>query len=104
MDDILGIRNALPENLTFRSASGVSTDSRSVRRGEVFFALRGEKFDGHKFVRTAVGKGAACAVVDRKWYSSGERTGKLPLVVVPDTTDALGELARIYRKNSNSPS
>ncbi|MCL5020980.1 MAG: UDP-N-acetylmuramoyl-tripeptide--D-alanyl-D-alanine ligase [Bacteroidetes bacterium] len=93
--------------MKFRSATNISTDSRTVGRGEVFFALRGEKFDGHNFVSTAVKKGAACAVVDRKWYRGAESAHRFasgfPLVVVNDTTRALADLAHIYRQKFDMP-
>ena len=82
--------------------TGVSTDSRVVKPGNVFFAIRGEKFDGHKFVNAALGNGATCIVVDeqniaRRWQSN------TMTIVVPDTTKAFGELARIYRKKFKIP-
>src|SRR5688572_1104709 len=53
--------------------SGVSTDTRSLRAGELFVALRGERFDGHGFLSKAASAGAAAALVDRN------HTGDLPL-------------------------
>jgi UDP-N-acetylmuramoyl-tripeptide--D-alanyl-D-alanine ligase len=103
IDDIRGIKGAALINLGFRSARGVSTDSRSVSRGQIFFALRGERFDGHSYVSDAIGNGAACAVVDRKWHRSLKHAAPQPLVVVDDTTRALGELARIYRRKFDMP-
>src|SRR5271166_435387 len=44
---------------------GVSIDSRTVKRGDIFFAIRGERMDGHRFAEAAVDKGAAAAVVDQ---------------------------------------
>lgn len=49
----------------FPFSSGVSTDSRSVSAGNIFFALRGESFDGNNYARAALEKGALCAVVER---------------------------------------
>ena len=72
----------------------VSTDSRAIERGELFVALRGERFDGHDFLPAAAGRGAAGALVD------GRHTAALPLpaVVVEDTRRALGDLARHWRR------
>ena len=42
---------------------GISTDSRSIKEGEMFFALKGENYDGHKFVDQAISNGAAGAVI-----------------------------------------
>ena len=46
-----------------RRFRGISTDSRSIRRGDLFVALRGERFDGHQFVPAVLAKGAAGAIV-----------------------------------------
>lgn len=70
----------------------VSTDSRTIRPGSVFFAIVGERLNGHHYVDTALEKGAAAAVVSQK----GEYRGG-PLIYVPDTTEALCRLARFYR-------
>ncbi|MCL5266841.1 MAG: UDP-N-acetylmuramoyl-tripeptide--D-alanyl-D-alanine ligase [Bacteroidetes bacterium] len=104
IQDILALPNAEFLNLNFKGAKSVSTDSRVVSAGQVFFALRGEKFDGHNFVSDAVKRGASCAVVDRKWLRRNKRlAGILPLVAVDDTTAALGDLARIYRRKFGMP-
>ena len=73
--------------------SGVSTDSRTLRRGELFVALRGERFDGHEFLKAAAGAQAAAVMVDRKY--GGEYP--LPALVVDDTRRSLGDLARYWR-------
>lgn len=67
------------------SMHGITTDTRRLKPGMVYVALRGESFDGHTFVARAMELGAACCVVD-----SG------PGVVVPDTLVAWGELARLH--------
>jgi len=72
---------------------GVSTDSRSVARGQLFVALRGERFDGHDFLAAAADRGAAAAMVDTRYRG----TFPLPVVIVEDTKRALGELARRWR-------
>jgi len=71
---------------------GVSTDSRQTRAGELFVALKGERFDGHDFVEAAEEKGAAGAVVERSVPCA------LPQVVVEDALRALGELGRWWRE------
>ena len=71
--------------------TGVSTDTRSIRPGELFIALQGESFDGHIFVRQALEKGAG-AVMTHKQMGPG-----VPAVFVDDTMEALGALARGYR-------
>jgi UDP-N-acetylmuramoyl-tripeptide--D-alanyl-D-alanine ligase len=71
---------------------GVSIDTRTLRPGQLFFAIRGPNFDGHDFVAEAARKGAAAAVVHREVPEPGVR-----LVRVKDTTAALADLARHVR-------
>jgi len=73
--------------------AGVSTDSRALSEGDLFVALRGERFDGHDFLNAAAAAKAAAAMVD------GAYRGELPLpaLVVSDTRRSLGELARYWR-------
>lgn len=72
--------------------AGVSTDSRSIRNGELFIALSGPNFDGGDFVGQALRKGAAAAVVSQP---VGEPVAQ---IVVADTRKALGMLARHWRR------
>jgi UDP-N-acetylmuramyl pentapeptide synthase len=72
-----------------REVQGVSTDSRSLKAGDAFFALKGERFDGHDHVGEAFGKGAILAVVQRAEVLAG-RLG----IVVGDVKGALGEIGR----------
>ena len=73
--------------------TGVSTDSRSLREGDLFVALRGERFDGHGFLKAAAAAKAAAAMVDSGYR--GEYP--LPALVVNDTKRSLGDLARYWR-------
>jgi UDP-N-acetylmuramoyl-tripeptide--D-alanyl-D-alanine ligase len=73
--------------------SGVSTDSRGIGRGELFVAIRGERFDGHEFLGMAQARGAAAALVDERFSAAAP----LPVVVVDDTRKAVGRLARHWR-------
>ena len=72
---------------------GVSTDSRSIGRGQLFVALRGEHFDGHDFLVAAAARGAAAAMVDVRYQGQFP----LPVVIVDDTRRALGQLAAQWR-------
>ena len=73
--------------------TGVSTDSRGIAAGDLFVALRGERFDGHQFLRAAAAAKAAAAMVDTRYH--GEYA--LPALVVDDTRRSLGDLARYWR-------
>jgi len=76
--------------------SGVEIDSRDVVPGDLFFALKGETMDGHRFLEAAFQKGAAAAVVDRKIEQ--------PHILVADTTVALARLAQAARARVSSTS
>jgi len=86
---VLGARHSGPD----ARFSGVSTDSRALKRGELFVALRGERFDGHDFLDAARAAGAAGAMVDGAYAGHAP----LPLLAVGDTRRALGDLARHWR-------
>lgn len=73
--------------------TGVSTDSRNIKEGDLFVALRGERFDGHDFLKSAATAKAAAAMVDSNY--GGEYP--LPALVVDDTRRSLGDLARYWR-------
>ena len=74
---------------------GYSIDSRSIKKGELFFAITGPRFDGHDYVDEAARKGAAGAVVSAA--RSADFQG-LPCIGVDSTVDALGQLARSVRR------
>lgn len=71
---------------------GVSTDTRTLREGELFFALHGPNFDGREFVMTAATKQAVAAVVDKSVDA------EIANITVDDTRVALGKLAASWRK------
>ena len=77
-------------------ATGVSTDSRKVNAGDLFFALKGPNFDGHAFVKDVLAKGASGAVVDNEACLKG-LPGGAAVVVVDDALKALGGLASHIR-------
>ncbi len=74
---------------------GVSTDTRSVGEGQLFVALRGERFDGHEFLGQALTQGAVAAVVDTEVTDVA-----IPQLVVSDTVQALADLASANRSGS----
>ncbi len=76
----------------------VTTDSREVEPGHLFFAIRGERLDGHQFITQAAIQGAVACVVDRKWSEAADRPEQIPCLEVDDTVAALGRLAEYYRR------
>lgn len=77
-------------------ALGYSIDSRTVAPGELFFAVQGERLDGHDYVDSALERGAVAAVVSRDWAAGYK--GQARLLVVDDTLAALQKLAMAARK------
>jgi UDP-N-acetylmuramoyl-tripeptide--D-alanyl-D-alanine ligase len=75
----------------------ISTDSRTIKRGELFVALRGENFDGHNFVEGAAKIGAAGAIIDSNW--KGKVPENFALIQAQDTLQAYQQLAANYRKS-----
>ncbi len=78
----------------------VCTDSRAVRPGDLFIALAGDKFDGHDFLKEALGKDAAAVVVNRQRLPT---PSGLAVIAVADTRQALSRLAAEYRADFKLP-
>ncbi|BAN36296.1 UDP-N-acetylmuramoyl-tripeptide--D-alanyl-D-alanine ligase [Sulfuricella denitrificans skB26] len=79
--------------------SGVTTDSRAVAAGDLFVALKGERFDGHNYVKQVMEQGAVAALVERRDPAWGD----FPLLLVKDARLALGELAGHWRSRFTIP-
>ncbi len=87
-----------------RKFSGVSIDSREIKSKEIFIALEGENSDGHNYIRNVFEKKVALAIVNESWYIKNINNFKEEsFAVVENTTLALGELAREYKKNFTIP-
>ncbi len=78
--------------------SAVSIDSRNIKPGNTFIALRGENFDGHDFVSSAIEAGASGVVVDHEIDDID-----VPQLIVADTTKALGIISSLYRGQFSCP-
>ena len=91
-----------PSSLSFaggRVATGYSIDSRTVAASELFFAVKGERFDGHDFIPAAIERGAIGAVVSRaKLASLPDAALAVPLLVAEDSLLALQSLASHVRR------
>ncbi len=91
LNELLGPLDAvlIGDNTSF---TRVNTDTRSIAEGDLFVALRGERFDAHDFIADAAASGATALVVEQK------QTGvSIPQIEVEDTTIALGRIARLNR-------
>lgn len=88
------------------SLTGVSTDSRTTKPGDLFIALRGENFNGHNFVSKAVEMGARVVLVENNWATMNPTLLKsfgVPVIVVENCVHALGQLARTHRRKFKIP-
>jgi UDP-N-acetylmuramoyl-tripeptide--D-alanyl-D-alanine ligase len=83
------------------SFAGVSTDSRSIRPGELFFALRGERFDGHRFIAEAFQRGGTGGVVEQEVERFSDKS--IAIIKVSNTLQALGDLASLWRRRHPIP-
>ena len=104
------ILNATGGNLAVGSldcvARGISTDSRTIEKGELFIALEGDNFNGHEFVTDSVQRGAVGVVVKAGVFSYKPVLSMgypVFLIEVNDTLKALGDIAYFYRKRFNIP-
>ena len=76
----------------------ITTDSRDCPQGSIFFALKGESFDGNKFAASAIEKGCAYAVIDNAEYQKDDR-----FILVDDVLQTFKDLAREHRRQFNIP-
>jgi UDP-N-acetylmuramoyl-tripeptide--D-alanyl-D-alanine ligase len=88
-----------------RLVEGISIDSRRIKKGNLFVAIPGDRFDGHQFVREATKKGAKAALVarDRKRIIDQEAFKKMAVILVEDTKRALRDVAAWYRQKFDIP-
>lgn len=81
-----------------KEISSITTDSRNVVRDSLFAAIKGENSDGHDYIGASIEKGALCVIAER--IPEGEA---LPVIVVKNTVEALGDLAAFYRRQFDIP-
>jgi UDP-N-acetylmuramoyl-tripeptide--D-alanyl-D-alanine ligase len=82
----------------FKESGKVSTDTRQIAPGSIFFALRGDKFNANEFAATALEKGASYVVIDDSKYESDDRC-----ILVEDTLETLQALAKYHRSKLTIP-
>jgi UDP-N-acetylmuramoyl-tripeptide--D-alanyl-D-alanine ligase len=78
----------------FLVSAGISTDTRNIEPGSIFFALKGKNFNGNEFAPQAIAKGAICAIVDNKEAALNDKE----YIVVDNTLETLQKLAKFHRK------
>jgi len=82
----------------YLDTTGISTDTRTLKKGDIFFALRGENFDGNKYARMALDKGASYAVIDDPAAGTGSE-----FILVENALAALQDLAKQHRSTLSFP-
>jgi UDP-N-acetylmuramoyl-tripeptide--D-alanyl-D-alanine ligase len=87
---------------TVNDVTGISIDSRTIAKNEAFFAIKGDRFDGHDFVETALQNGAGVCVVSQKWFDQHGDAIQGGLIVVDDVLEALRSLAKAARARSKA--
>ncbi len=82
----------------FKTCSGVSTDTRNIQPGVLFFALKGDNFNANEFAHEALSKGASYVIIDEEKYATNENC-----ILVGNVLYTLQELANFHRKQFNIP-
>ena len=82
----------------FLKYPSVQTDSRKLKKGDLFFALKGPSFNGNEFAQKAIDAGAAYAIIDEEKYSINGKT-----ILVNDVLSALQQLAKYHRQQFDIP-
>lgn len=81
---------------SFKDILNVSIDSRNIKNNSLFIAIKGEKFDGHNFINTAIKNGATAVMIRRNYLKKVDKVD-VTVITVPDTTIALGNIAKVWR-------
>ncbi len=107
LNDFLKLRdvrfvNVPDEKFKAKRLKGISIDSRSIEPGQIYWVIKGERFDGHDFVSEAHSKSALCSVISEERFSNFSKL-EIPLIVVPDTLLALQQLAHVQRLKYEIP-
>lgn len=83
----------------FRESTGVTTDSRSIKENNIFFALKGDNFDGNEYAQEVIAKGAKLVVIDNEKFF----TDKDKMLLVEDSLQTLQDLAKLHREYIGLP-
>lgn len=98
INEIVMCINGSADNITSNfEITGISTDSRSIKNGELFIALIGKNFDGHNYIQEVFKKGAAAVIVSKKIECN------YPIIVVKDTLEGLKKIAAYYKQKFYIP-
>lgn len=90
----------IPVNIP-QKVKGFSIDSRTIEKGNIFIAVKGNSFDGHDFIGEALSRGAAAVILSERERVKNFCSGNF--IIVKDTLETLGRIASFIRKNSEIP-
>jgi len=97
LEDLFNLPGAVIYNPDdFRKATSISTDTRTIKKDSIFFALKGNKFDGHNFINEAAAKGASAVVINKSRLKDFDKVN-CTIVTVRNTILSYGDLARTWR-------
>ena len=96
-DIVTPVRGELVSGRSDIILEGISTDSRDIKPGQIFLALKGDNFDGHDFVEKAITGGASCLIIDKSLNGRIFDKSNVAIIQVDDTLRALGDLAGWWR-------
>lgn len=98
---IKATRGRLVSGIKKGSVSGISIDSRQIKKNSAFIAIKGNNFDGHNFIGEAIRKGAVCIIKEARYHI--EIKHDVDVIDVPDSIRALGDIAAFWRKKFSIP-
>lgn len=102
LEDIFNLANSVIYNPDrFKPVKNISIDSRTIKKGSLFVAIKGDKTDGHNYVKDAVNKGASAVIISKKREKDFNKL-TIPVITVNNTTKAYGQLANTWRKKLNA--
>ncbi len=99
IDEIARATDAQIVNVSAKTISSISIDSREIEVGALYVAIKGDKFDGHDFVKSAIENGAVAALVSS---DKAQKFAGLPLIIVPDALKGLENIARFARSRTKA--
>ena len=101
INDILtATRGKLLQGKKNQTIQNISTDSRTIKPGDLFIAIKGDSFDGHKFLSQVVKKKAGAVIVEKRFFFASP---KIPVVLVENSIQALGRIAHYHRRRFKIP-
>ena len=103
ISEVRGQRSEIGKKSTTDDRLRVSTDTRTIAKGDLFIPLVGERFNGHDFLDSAQKKGACAVLVEKNYWQEAKPNLEMPVILVGDTLKALQDLAHYHRSKYDIP-